>query len=564
MGRHLVALALLWAGTSCSGIIEDPKGSSDGSGDGPSAAVETRPATGPPARTPTQRLTPSEYDNALTSIFGPDLPGPASGTLPPAGTAARYDRNDVPASVREVELLQSLAEVNAAALAERIEELVDCDAPQERACAETFVASYGRRLFRRPPTPEERASFMSLFDVGLTEGTHRDGYRLVLEALLQSPQFLLRVERIGDPADEEGVVHHVSDWAVASRLSFFLWDGPPDAALLDAAERGELRTPGQIAAQARRMIADTRFDNALAQFHWQWLGLRSFAETEKDEVLHPGFDAELRASMSASTFALVAHVFREDDGTLETLLTAPYAFVDARLAAFYGIAAPPGAGFHRVELDPGRRAGLLTEPSVLAEHANPASTSPVLRGLLVRTWLMCMSVPPPPEDDPEITDFVIDPQKPVRERYADTMRPGSTCAGCHQMFNPIGYGFEHYDATGAWRDIDARVSEEYDGTVDATVQGIAGAPGLEDLTVYGADGLMAVLAGYEPVQRCVTRQWYEYALERTPNGGDGPSIDEAFEAFRSSGLDLRELLIAITTTEAFRTNSLPGPEAEGT
>ena len=546
---------------ACTGIIDDPSGregaggatGSRGSADGSGAE-----SAGLAARTPTVRLTAREYDNTLRTVFGAGFPA-ASGLERLAVDAAvgRYDRNAVAVDVRTVETLQQLAEENAAAFADRVDSLVTCDAPETRDCAEATLATYGRRLFRRPLQTGELAVFTSLFDLGAADEGHAGGYRLAVEALLQAPQFLYRIEPGLEP-DADGT-YELGDHAIASRLSFFLWDGGPDDELLDAADRGELRTLEQIATQARRMIADERFRASLRDFHRQWLDLRGFDSVEKDPEVHPEFDAELKSSMLAATMAFVEHVYLEDDATLETLLTASYAFADARLAGFYGVD-PPAEGLARVELDRERRAGLFTEPSVLSLYANGAGSDPIVRGLLIREWLMCMPPPPPPPDVvDDIASLQIDYEKPVRQRYEATMREGTSCVGCHRSFNPIGFGLEHYDATGAYRLEDALVADEYDATVDATAD-LSFVPGLEGVVVYGAPGMMERFVDFEPVQRCIAEQWYEYALDRTPGRGDDEAIDGIVEGFATSGFDLRELLVAIATSEAFRTNRLPARE----
>jgi hypothetical protein len=237
------------------------------------------------------------------------------------------------------------------------------------------------------------------YQVGKEEEGFANGIRLVLTAMLQSPHFLYRIE-LGVPQPDDRIVA-LDAYELASRLSFFLWKSTPDDALLDAAEAGELDTPEGLRAQAERLLADSRADTAIVTFYLQLLGLDlGLAGLEKDPELFPDLDRPMIDAMLEETAQYVRYVYNEGDGTLDQLLTAPFSFINADLAPLYGVE-PPASAFEKTDLDPAQRAGLLTQPGVMAVHAGFGQTSPTLRGKLVRNDLLCDVTPPPP---PEVNE----------------------------------------------------------------------------------------------------------------------------------------------------------------
>jgi hypothetical protein len=249
----------------------------------------------------------------------------------------------------------------------------------------------------------------------------------------------------------------------------------------------------------------------------------------------------MRASMAASVEAFIDHVMWEQNGDLEELLTADYAFVDERLASVYGVEGVTGDELQLVTLNPTQRRGLLTHPALLAKLSLPNQSSPVERGAFVRQQLFCQQLPPPPEDlvvvppDP-------DPSLSTRERFI-AHREDPACAGCHQLMDPIGFGFEHYDAIGAFR-----LEEENGQPVDARGELIETDT---DGPFEGALELSDRLAESEMVRRCVTQQWFRFTFGRTETADDQCMLDDVYAAFEASGWDVREALIALTRTDAF-------------
>ena len=486
--------------------------------------------------TPLRRLTHWEYVNTVRDLVG----SAPSVALPNDTSATGFDNESSGLGVSPTlaEAYMRASEGIAASAVADMNSLLPCDpAGGEDACAREFIDAFVMRAFRRPLTPDESQRFEDLYVAGRTAYGFDKAIELVVQATLQSPSFLYRVEF---SADGSGPVAELNGYEMAARLSYFLWGSMPDDQLFDAAATDGLRSSEQIEAQARRMLADPKARAVVRSFHEQWLGLGSLEAVNKDATLYPSFDDSVKASMREETARFVEHVVFDADGDLATLLTADYSFVDSNLAPFYGVNA--SGGFERVSLDPAQRAGLLTQPGVLAIHAKPAETSPTARGKFVRERLFCQLLPEPPPDV-DTTPPEVDPSLTTRERLNQHMTD-PTCASCHRRTDLIGFGFEHYDPVGAWR------PDENGLTIDATGSIVDTADG--DLAFDGAVELAQLLAETDQVQACVVEQWFTFAQGRAPETVDSCTVDDLVSTFVETGGDIQELLIAIVTTEAFR------------
>jgi hypothetical protein len=277
----------------------------------------------------------------------------------------------------------------------------------------------------------------------------------------------------------------------------------------------------------------------VANFNRQWLQLGDVDVLDKDAVAYPEFDDTLGASMKAETLALLEHVVFDGAGDLDTMLTADYSFVDSALAELYGVSGVGGDTLTRVDLDPQQRAGLLTQASVLALTGKRDQSSPVQRGKFVRERLLCESLPEPPPDV-DTTPPTVDPNATTRERF-DQHSSDPTCAACHSLIDPIGFGLEHYDGIGRWRAMDGGVPVDASGEI----------VGMDDGTFDGAIELSKKLAGSEQVRACFVDTWFTYAYGRAPVEDDGCTTDELALAFEDAERDVRSLLVALTRTEAF-------------
>lgn len=503
--------------------------------------------------TPLRRMTRFEYDNTVRDLLGDDT-RPASG-LPPEEEIAGFNNQAAALTVSDLlaEQYMKIAEGIGARAVQRLESLLpSCDpaVDGEDVCADAFIADFGRRAFRRPLAAEEKARLRGLYDWAKADpdlGTFHDGIELVIQAALQSPHFLYRPE-LGDPGVVEGTANVVklSDWEIASKLSYMIWNTMPDDVLFDAAERGELSTREQIEAQARRMVADDRARDAIANFHEQWLLLTHMESINKDPGLYPAYHPGLRELWREEIHQLIEHVIFEGEGTLTALLTTSDGMMNQELAAFYGddvIEEPIGEGFERVALDPSRRAGILTTAALLATHAKPDQSSPVFRGKMVREQLMCETLPLPP-NDLIIEPPPLDPTKTTREQFEE-IGNSPECAYCHALMNPVGFGFEHYDAIGRWRDT------QNDKPIDASGEIIGSYSSELEGPFDGAVELAHKLAESDQVASCVASQWFRFSYNRTVTEHDGCNLDPVMETFRASGLDIRELIVALTQTDSF-------------
>jgi len=464
---------------------------------------------------PIRRLTQSEYNNAIRDLFGLDT-APADAFVEDAPSAG-FAANTIAISELQTRMYIDAAETIAADVVASGMPLADCDLGANATCPDTFIATQGRRIFRRDLSAEELADYRSLFDDTRMENSVDVATEQVLAAMLASPSFLYLARR---PLAQG---NKLAAYTLASRLSFFLWSTMPDDALLDAAAAGDLDELEDVESQVRAMLDDPRAAATLATFHAQWLHTEvlEIATPSKDAELFPAWSDELANAMSHELTALAQDVILDGDGTVASLLQSRRAWVDDELAALYGVEAPAG-GEGWVELPEGERAGLLTRAGFLATHAHQQETSVVKRGAVVQTKLLCGNLPLPPDD------LDLDPSIDRLESEA--------CRGCHEMIDPIGKGLESYDAIGQWSDV---VS---DGQV----------VGLPAPTFSGGAELSALLADSPQVERCVARQWFQFAHRREASPDDSCAMELINDAMNDSGGDIREAIVAVATSDSFR------------
>lgn len=490
------------------------------------------------APVPLRRLSREEYNNSVRDLLA-DRSRPAD-AFPPDESVSGFESNSIaPVTTPLIERYLDAAEGLASSAVKRLDTVAPCPAGHaEDACAKSFIDGFGRLAFRRPLRDEERASLLRVYSEKASRSGYAGGIQLVIEVILESPQFLYRVE----PADARGsATRALSGYELATRLSFFLWASTPDAALLDDAAAGHLDTPAGVAKIARRMLEDPRAVDGVRSFHRQWLGLTELDTASKEASFAQKFTPELKSAMVEETLRFGASAVFGGGDTVRTLLTSNRSFVNALLAKHYGLSIS-GDGFAPVELPREQRSGLLTQASVLTVLSGADQTSPILRGKFVREKFLCQPIPPPPPGV-VITPPKVDPTRTTKERFVQHRRDPS-CAGCHQLMDPIGFGFEHYDALGGWRTVDGAFPVDAIGELS----GLGDSDGAFD----GAVQLGQRLAASPAVRRCVATQWFRFALGRGERDEDEASLDAASRAFERSGFDARELIVAITTTDAFR------------
>jgi len=498
----------------------------------PAAVTRRAPqATGP---TPlVRRLTHSQYNNTIRDLLG-DYSKPAQRF--PVEDYVEGFKNQLRHQAMPpllVESYSSSAERLAlnAFRAGDVNNLIPCKpaSATDAACRDQFIKTFGKRAFRRPLKDAEWKRYAAAFD-GQAKATGKflEGARVIAEAMFQSPKFLFHTGS--------------DDYAIASRLSYLLWDTMPDRDLFASAERGELRTPAGRERAARRMIANPLAVQALDEFFSQWLRLERVTNASKAERRFPEFTAELAAGMAEETKKLLQYLVWNDRDFTE-LFTANYSFLSADLAALYHFPTPAGQ-FELTQFPAGaHRAGLLGHGSILAANAGPQETSPTARGIFVREQLLCQHVPPPPPNvNTNLADATDDKPLGRRQRLSAHV-DNIACSSCHRLMDPIGFGLEGFDAIGKWREKETLVlpSKKVDLPLETTGE-IAGLP---NSSFSDAAGLGRILAASQTCQECIVRQTFRYAFGRIETEADQLTIQSLIAAFRASGFRFKELLIGI-------------------
>ena len=379
---------------------------------------------------------------------------------------------------------------------------------------------------------------MEFYRKAKTEDGFEAGIEAALSAVLVSPEFLFRIEQ--DPAGRApGTTYRISDLALASRLSFFLWSSIPDDELLATAERGELHKPKVLEKQVRRMLADSRAENLANNFAEQWLYLRNLESMTPDLRLFPDFDDNLRQAFRRETELHFETVLREDRSVLD-LLRADYTFLNERLAKHYGIPNVFGSRFRRVPLGPeSERGGLLRQGSILTVTSYATRTSPVIRGKWVLENIIGAPPPPPLPDVPALKDNTVSANLSVRARLAEH-RANAACASCHNLMDPVGFALENYDAIGRWRTV------EEGQPIDAT-------GGLPDGSKFtGVSGLEAGLRNRpELFVGTLTEKLLTFALGRGVEFYDAPAVRRIVREAQANDYRFSSVILGVVNSAPF-------------
>lgn len=534
-------------GGTATGGTSGIAGTANGGGGAVAPTVEDCPTAEIP-RTPLRRLTRFEYANSVRDLLGVD-PAPAA-DLPPDEVTNSFDNNALVLTVSALhaEKYVLISETLAKQAVQNLTALTSCDTTTkgEEACALEFARSFGRRAFRRPITAEDETMLMAAYAAGKTGGTHAEGIEVMIRAALQSSNFLYRLETT-TPADASAKLVPLSQYELATRLSYLIWGSGPDDALLDAAASGALSSPAAVAAKAREMLASPKARGAIAHFFDQWAGTTRLGIVSKSTETFPAFTPAVKAAMENELPAFVEHVLWSGDHLLSTLFTSQSAFVTTDLAAIYGVTPPAGAESAPVLVTlPASqgRAGVLTQAGFLSVQAHPDQTSPVLRGKFVRSMLLCQP-PDPPPDDVNITVPDIDQGGTARERFSAHLTAGASCNGCHSSMDPIGLAFEHFDAMGQYRTTENGKVIDVSGEIfDAPDPVLAG-------PFAGVQEMAQKLAASTQVRDCMATQWFRFTVGRTEVQPDSCSLATLQTSFGAAGGDLHELIVGITQTDAF-------------
>ena len=334
---------------------------------------------------------------------------------------------------------------------------------EEIPCARKILSALGRQAYRRPLAESDAESLLTHYQRGKNKGNFASGIRMALQAILASPDFVFRFERLPAGATA-GTNFRLTDLELASRLSYFLWSSSPDEQMLNLAGKNQLRDPKTLDQQVRRLLSDTKAQSLSATFASQWLHLQNLKDIEPDIMLYGNFTRNLAQSMMKETQMLFDSVVREDRNIVD-LLTSNYTFVDEALSKHYGMQPVLGSSFRRVPLTDPNRFGLLGQGSILTLTSTAARTSPVQRGKYVMEVLLGSPAPAPPPNVPPLKENVRN-EKPmsVRERMEEH-RLNEPCHSCHQLMDPIGLSLENYDAIGQWRTKDSGLPVDSNGVM---------------------------------------------------------------------------------------------------
>jgi hypothetical protein len=523
---------------------------------------------------PLRRISRVEYDNMVRDLLS-DTTQPATGFVPesPIAHGVNFEANTYTSvSTLIAQQYQQAAETLAKTAVSDANNLNNNILPchtQDDACAKQFIARFANRAFRGQLDDTESAGLFQLYSDVKAQFDFTTGVQAVITAVLESPRFLYVLEfGQGTPT---GNVVPLSSYELAGRLAFLLWRSVPDPTLMQAAGAGQLSTPDQIQTQAARMLMDAKAADALDDFTTQWLQLQGTPTLGKDVQFTNWNDQKkprLATAMLDETLTNVSQLVLAENGSLTELLTSPSSHVNDELASFYGVAKGSGspvtvndtslaqgqATFVKTDLSSNGRAGILTNGSVLATQAHTTLPSSVLRGKLVREDILCDPIPPPPPKIPPPPTSVVEGGTTRSTFEAHETMPG--CASCHQFMDPIGFGFGHFDATGAWQNQDLNGLMATGPAIDATGQINAMTTGEFSATFNGAVDLVTQLAKAPQTQECFVIQELRYALSRIETTADACSAQQAFGAFSAAQWNIQKVLIAIVRSDTFRYRSV--------
>jgi hypothetical protein len=411
----------------------------------------------------------------------------------------------------------------------------------ETACAEQIINRLGTRAYRRALTKRDVDGLLGFYSREAKTSGFEGGVRAAVQAMLASPQFVFRFENA--PANAvPGHDYRISDYELATRLSFFLWSSIPDERLLKLAQTKQLSAPGVMEAEVKRMLADPRAEAISTRFAGQWLRLQDIEKVRPDAFWFPDYDEQLGQSMRRETELFFNDIVKRDRPILE-LLTSRHTFVNERLARHYGIPNVSGERFRRVAYTDSARRGILGQGSMLVQTSVANRTSPVLRGKWVMEVLIGMPPPPPPPNVPSLDETAEGKDgKPLttRERM-ELHRASQQCRTCHQYMDPLGLALDNFDVTGKWRyretgsPLDTR-GTLWDGSPVSTPS---------ELT-------KALVKRPTPFVRTFAENLMAYAIGRRVEDEDQTSVRVIAKSAAMNGYRFSSFVTGVVNTPAFR------------
>jgi mono/diheme cytochrome c family protein len=510
------------------------------------AAVFKVDCNGPkdPGRVTIRRLNRVEYNNTIRDLIGVDFQ-PAD-DFPADDIGYGFDNIGDVLSLPPILLEKYLAAaekiVDRAFANEEIRKRILVAVPDEKTnrfeAARKVFRAFGDRAYRRPIRQDELRRLMRFMEMATRDGeSFETGIKLGLQAILVSPHFLFRIET--DPTGKDATAPHpISEYELATRLSYFLWSTMPDEELFKEARDGTLRK--NLDAQVRRMLQHPKARALVDNFAGQWLQTRNVKTMTPDPGLFPQFDEALRSAMQKETELFFENVMRGDRSVLE-FLDADYTFLNERLAKHYGIAGVKGPEFRKVSLQGSARGGVLTQASILTITSNPTRTSPVKRGKWILENILGTPPPPPPPDVDQLKEGEeVELKGSLRQRM-EQHRRDPNCATCHQRMDPIGFAFENFDAIGGWRNKDGKFIIDPSGTLPS------------GQTFQGPAELRTILKGKADLfARCLSEKMLTYALGRGTEPADRCSIEEIARALAKNDYRFSSLVLAVVRSDPFQ------------
>jgi hypothetical protein len=547
-----VAVGLSAIVAACTGTIGggDP-GSQDGD-DGCPGCTESGIQISESSRFP--RLSHAQWENTIVDLFYLDAPTGLSSAFAPDPLGGKaFDNNEASLSVTPnlwgdyqtaAETIGQMVTADPALLAR----IVPADLPADPAARKTaWITTFGKRAFRRPLSDDEVGAIAAVFDQGATHYTDIDaftaGVRVAIEYILQSPHFIYRAELSSEVGEHHLIL--LSNWEIASRLSYAIRNTMPDDELFRAAEAGELDTIEGLEAQVDRLLTGDRARETFRLYYDQLLDANQYLNLSKSDILYPNFDPAIGADMRDELAKFLLHVVVDQSGGVREIMTSRTTFVTPEIAEIYGIdpaslPAPDADGFSQVELDPSQRSGLLTLSGFLAWKGTESQPDTILRGVFVNHSIICQDLGDPPD---EAAGAMFGGEPTNRERVNALTGPGTCGATCHGVFiNPIGYAFEHFGALGEYR------TEDNGFPIDsaATFPFADGEKAFAD-----AVELSELLAASPQVHACFARHWIEFGLARDVVDEDQALVD-LLTAESTGGAPVREVVRTLFTSDAIR------------
>ena len=601
----LLALAGSAAGPSCVGDVGGSRGSPDGTGGAPTtgsagagsptgsggapivtgaggAGAVTGVAGAPggvqcnavaPGRSPLRRLTTYEFNNTIRDLLGDttnpgsELPAQVDSKQNPFGNDAD-EQNPTDVLVEKyqtvAESIATRATANATALGKLHSCATNVTAANESACARMIATALAPRAYRRAVTSTEIDELVALYSnvraLGTTM-TFGSGVAAMIEAILQAPEFLYRVE-LGAPVAGNTAIKRVAGREMATRLSYLFWQTMPDAALFQAADSGMLDTKEGVLQQAQKLLDNQKSHATVAFFFDNLLPIPDLSGLTRDAGLFPTWSGSIGAAMRTEVQRFLEHEIYENTtqvappyvaGSWPAILTAPYTFVNQALFNHYGAAsfasgtAVTGTALTKVNLNTSQRLGLLTLGGIAAGSTTSNNTNPVLRGVFILNKLMCRNVELPTG----FTPMPPDPYsgKTARERFAKHAA-SDVCAACHKSIDPMGLPFENYDAVGRYRTsehwTDPATNISYDTPIDASgsVLGVAG-------TAQNGVELVKLLATSPAIESCFASHWMRFAYGRSLATDDTCNTQNVMTTFTNANYNVKQLLLALTQSDGF-------------